>query len=111
MVVYTIPQQRRKEESERLRGESDQIKFIVINAFPNLFSSSYIYVPAIKYLLKSGYFTGRFKGQPGWVPRAHLKSAVHLDLSKQTLSVGIVKDRESLRNAGKPSSMFPLHTS
>ena len=28
MVVYTKPQQGKKEESERLRGERDQIKFI-----------------------------------------------------------------------------------
>ena len=28
MVAYTKPQQRKKEESERLRGERDQIKFI-----------------------------------------------------------------------------------
>ena len=28
MVAYTKPQQRRKEESERLRGERGQIKFI-----------------------------------------------------------------------------------
>ena len=28
MVVYTKPQQRKKEESERLRGEGDQVKFI-----------------------------------------------------------------------------------
>ena len=28
MVAYIKPQQRRKEESERLRGERDQIKFI-----------------------------------------------------------------------------------
>ena len=28
MVGYTKPQQRKKEESERLRGEGDQIKFI-----------------------------------------------------------------------------------
>ena len=28
MVAYTKPQQRKKEESERLTGESDQIKFI-----------------------------------------------------------------------------------
>ena len=28
MVAYTKPQQRKKEESERLRGEGDQIKFI-----------------------------------------------------------------------------------
>ena len=28
MVAYTKPQQWKKEESERLRGESDQIKFI-----------------------------------------------------------------------------------
>ena len=27
-VAYTKPQQRKKEESERLRGERDQIKFI-----------------------------------------------------------------------------------
>ena len=27
MVAYTKPQQRKKEESERLRGERDQIKF------------------------------------------------------------------------------------
>ena len=27
-MAYTMPQQRKKEESERLRGESDQIKFI-----------------------------------------------------------------------------------
>ena len=28
MVAYTKPQQRKKEGSERLRGERDQIKFI-----------------------------------------------------------------------------------
>ena len=28
MVAYTKPQQREKEESEKLRGERDQIKFI-----------------------------------------------------------------------------------
>ena len=28
MVAYTKPQQWKKEESERLRGERDQIKFI-----------------------------------------------------------------------------------
>ena len=28
MVVYTKPQQRKKEESERLRGERDHTKFI-----------------------------------------------------------------------------------
>ena len=28
MVAYTKPQQRKKEESERLRGKGDQIKFI-----------------------------------------------------------------------------------
>ena len=28
MAAYTKPQQRKKEESERLRGERDQIKFI-----------------------------------------------------------------------------------
>ena len=28
MVAYTMPQQRKKEESERSRGERDQIKFI-----------------------------------------------------------------------------------
>ena len=28
MVACTIPQQRKKEESERLRGEGDQIKLI-----------------------------------------------------------------------------------
>ena len=28
MVVFTKPQQRKKEESEKLRGEGDQIKFI-----------------------------------------------------------------------------------
>ena len=28
MMAYTKPQQRKKEESERLRGERDQIKFI-----------------------------------------------------------------------------------
>ena len=27
MVAYTKPQQRKKEESEKLRGERDQIKF------------------------------------------------------------------------------------
>ena len=27
MAAYAKPQQRRKEESERLRGEGDQIKF------------------------------------------------------------------------------------
>ena len=28
MVAYTMPQHRKKGESERLRGERDQIKFI-----------------------------------------------------------------------------------
>ena len=28
MVAYTEPRQRKKEESERLRGEIDQIKFL-----------------------------------------------------------------------------------
>ena len=28
MVAYTMPQQRKQEESERLTGERDQIKFI-----------------------------------------------------------------------------------
>ena len=28
MVAYTKPQHRKKEESERIRGEKDQIKFI-----------------------------------------------------------------------------------
>ena len=28
MVAYAKPQQRNKEESERLRGERDQVKFI-----------------------------------------------------------------------------------
>ena len=28
MVAYTKPQQWKKEESERLRGEGDQIKFV-----------------------------------------------------------------------------------
>ena len=28
MAAYAKPQQRKKEESERLRGESDQVKFI-----------------------------------------------------------------------------------
>ena len=28
MVTYTKPQQRKKEESKRLRGEGDQFKFI-----------------------------------------------------------------------------------
>ena len=28
MATYTLPQQWKKEESERLRGEGDQIKFI-----------------------------------------------------------------------------------
>ena len=30
MVAYTKPQQRKKEESEKLRGERDQIKFIYL---------------------------------------------------------------------------------
>ena len=32
MVVYRKPQQRKKEESERLRGERDQIKFIDLSS-------------------------------------------------------------------------------
>ena len=28
MVAYTMPQQRKKEESEKLRGEGDHTKFI-----------------------------------------------------------------------------------
>ena len=31
MVAYTKPQQRKKEESKRLRGERDQIQFIDLN--------------------------------------------------------------------------------
>ena len=30
IVAYTKPQQRKKEESERLRGEGDKVKFIYI---------------------------------------------------------------------------------
>ena len=30
MVAYTKPQQRKKEESRRLRGERDQMKFIYL---------------------------------------------------------------------------------
>ena len=30
MVAYTKPQQLKKEESDRLRGERDQIKFIAL---------------------------------------------------------------------------------
>ena len=30
MVAYTKPQQRKKEQSEQLRGERDQIKFIYL---------------------------------------------------------------------------------
>ena len=30
MVAYTKPKQRKKEESEKLRGERDQIKFIYL---------------------------------------------------------------------------------
>ena len=30
MVAYTKPQQGKKEESERLKGERDQIKFIAL---------------------------------------------------------------------------------
>ena len=30
MVAYTKPQQRKKEESEGLRGERDQIKFMYL---------------------------------------------------------------------------------
>ena len=30
MVTYTKPQQRKKEESEQLRGQRDKIKFIYI---------------------------------------------------------------------------------
>ena len=30
MVVYAKPQRRKKEESERLRGERDQIKFVAL---------------------------------------------------------------------------------
>ena len=30
MVAYKKPEQRKKEESERLRGERDQIKFIYL---------------------------------------------------------------------------------
>ena len=36
MVAYTNPQQRKKEESERLRGERDQIKFIDLIKFVSL---------------------------------------------------------------------------
>ena len=30
MVAYTKPQQRKKEESEQLKGQRDQIKFIYL---------------------------------------------------------------------------------
>ena len=30
-MAYTKPQQRKKEESEQLRGERDQIKFIALD--------------------------------------------------------------------------------
>ena len=42
MVAYTKPQQGKKEESERLRGERHQIKFIDLGFVPciNLFSFS-----------------------------------------------------------------------
>ena len=30
MMAYTKPQSRKKEESERIRGERDQIKFIAL---------------------------------------------------------------------------------
>ena len=36
MVAYTMPQQRKKEESERLRGERDQINFIDLGIFINI---------------------------------------------------------------------------
>ena len=35
MVAYTKPQQRKKEESEQLRGERDQIKFIDLRIWQN----------------------------------------------------------------------------
>ena len=36
MMAYTMPQQRKQEESEQLRGERDQIKYIVIiEVFPS----------------------------------------------------------------------------
>ena len=35
MVAYTKPQQKKKEESERLRGERDKIKFIDLDKFKN----------------------------------------------------------------------------
>ena len=31
MVAYTKPQQRKKEESEKLRGERDQIKLLTLD--------------------------------------------------------------------------------
>ena len=37
MVAYTKPQHRKKEESERLRGERDQIKFIDLRFEMNTF--------------------------------------------------------------------------
>jgi len=55
-----------------------------------------------------GWWEVRFKGNLGWAPRAHLKSAAHLNLSKQTLASGIVRDRESLRlAAGKTKLGIP----
>ena len=30
MAVYTMPQQRKKEENERLRGERDQINLLIL---------------------------------------------------------------------------------
>ena len=38
MVAYTKPQQRKKEEMERLRGWRDQVKFIDLRAMPVKFS-------------------------------------------------------------------------
>ena len=31
MVAYTMPQKRKKEESERLRGERDQMKLLILD--------------------------------------------------------------------------------
>ena len=46
MAAYTNPQQRKKEESERLRGERDQIKLIDLSA--SMHNCIYLHLQGLK---------------------------------------------------------------
>ena len=66
-MAYTVPQQRKKEESERLRGERDQIKFIrkefkildILSDYWLLLSEFSSYIPTdLEFHILSSCFSG-----------------------------------------------------